>query len=92
MGLIMNSCGELYRSDDFDGPRPLKLKPCGDVRIGGPAHVDKRKGMGEARCAVCGAVFAKRTANHAFCSDSCKRVRASEVAKERWARERGKRI
>lgn len=64
MALIRNELGELYRSEDFEEPRHLKLRYMGE-----PA--DWPKPYTNARCAVCGEPFYSKRSGHRYCSQYC---------------------
>ena len=81
MPLISNEMGELYRTDDLEPPKRLKLREsnAGQVSEARKAHEEEQDG--DATCRWCGKPYVKRTPNHAFCSDEC-RKKASELRRK----------
>ena len=81
MPLISNEMGELYRTDDIEPPKRLKLRESnvGQVRADEARKAHEQEG--DATCRWCGKPYVKRTPNHAFCSDEC-RKKASELRRK----------
>ena len=80
MPLIRNELGELYRAEDFEPPKFMKLKPVnmGQVRVdeavsalkgeGRPRH---RKIGGTDACEWCDGEYTVKTAQQRFCCPEC---------------------
>ena len=85
MSLTVNELGELYNPEDFDAPRGLRLKPCGNVRI---AEVDA-KAPEARRCEACGRPFTPVRGRSAqrYC---CRKCAASGNGKKNAGKKKGK--
>lgn len=97
MGLISNELSELYRSDDFDPPKLMKLKPVNMGQVRADEAVSAFKGEGRPRhrkkgdigvCEWCEGAYAAKTTQQRFCCPECSTAWKKEQrrkARREWA-------